>query len=111
MKSKQRDKYKEEIKNMADLIEILPEVCVDHDEKNYHIEIELPGVKKEDIDLEMGEASFCIKAPKGDLAYSACYTLAHTIDTSNVKANFDNGLLTIIAPFQHPISGVKISIE
>lgn len=96
---------------MAELLEVFPEICVDHDEEKYHIEIELPGVKKEDIDLEINDASFCIKAPKGDMAYSACYTLAHAIDTGNVKANFDNGLLTILAPFQHSLRGIKISIE
>lgn len=60
---------------MAEKIEILPSVCVDHDEEKYHIEIELPGVKKEDIDLEMGTESFCIRAYKGgtDVAYNACY--------------------------------------
>lgn len=92
-------------------VEILPDVCVDHDEEKYHIEIELPGVKKEDINLEMGDASFCIKANKGDLVYNACYTLAHSIDTGNVKANFENGLLTILAPFQQPLHGIKIIIE
>lgn len=96
---------------MVDEIEIFPEVCVDHDEEKYHLEIELPGVKKEDISLQMGDTSFCIKAPKGDLTYSACYTLAHSVDTGNVKANFENGLLTILAPFEHSLSGVSIKIE
>lgn len=92
-------------------VEILPDVSVDHDEEKYHIEIELPGVKKEDINLEMGDASFCIKATKGELGYNACYTLAHYIDTGHTKANFENGLLTILAPFQHPLRGTKINIE
>lgn len=92
-------------------VEIFPDVSVDHDEEKYHIEIELPGVKKEDINLEVGDASFCIKAAKGDVGYNACYTLAHSIDTGNTKANFENGLLTILAPFQHPLRGIKINIE
>jgi HSP20 family protein len=92
-------------------IEVFPDVCVDHDEEKYHLEIELPGVKKEDINLEMGDASFCIRATKGDLVYNACYTLAHSIDTGKIKANFENGLLTVLAPFQHPLHGIKINIE
>ena len=96
---------------MAEQIEIYPEICADHDDEKYHIEVELPGVKKEDITLEVGDASFCIKGSKKDLMYNACYTLAHSIDTSKVEATFDNGLLTILAPFQHPLSGVKIEIK
>lgn len=96
----------------SELPEILPAVCVDHDKEGYHIEIELPGVKKEDIDLEMGEESFCIRAPKEDIVYSSCYALAHSIDTENVDAKFDNGLLTIRAPFKSPIRvGVKVAVK
>lgn len=92
-------------------VQILPSVCVDHDLEKFHIEIEIPGVKKEDIDLEMGEASFCIRAPKEDIEYSACYTLAHDVDTGKVTAKFDNGLLTINAPFKSAIGGTKITVE
>lgn len=101
----------EEIKEEDIFVEVMPAIFADHNEENYHIEIELPGVKKEDIDLVMGGESFCLKAQKGDMVYSACYSLAHLIDTSKTKANFDNGMLIITAPFVHPIKGVKIEIE
>ncbi len=96
----------------TELPEVLPAVCVDHDRESYHIEIELPGVKKENIDLEMGEESFCVKASKEELIYSSCYALAHSIDTAKVSAKFDNGMLTIKAPFKRPIHvGVKVPIK
>ena len=50
-----------------DLAEIYPNVCVDHDAEKYHIEVELPGVNKQKIDLKMGGRSFCIRAPKEDV--------------------------------------------
>lgn len=96
---------------MPEYIEICPEISADHDETQYHIEVELPGVKKDDIDLEVGDSSFCIKAPKGDIGYNACYTLAHQIDTSKVDAKFENGLLTINAPFMQPLGGIKITVK
>lgn len=94
-----------------DLAEIYPSVCVDHDAENYHIEVELPGVKKENIDLKMGERSFCIRAPREDVIYSSCYSLAHGIDTSKTSAKFENGLLLIKAPFKSPVGGIKIEVE
>ena len=96
---------------MPELVELSPEISTDHDDVQYHIEIGLPGVKKEDIDLEMTDLSFCIKASKEDIVYNACYTLAHSIDISKVETSFENGLLVIIAPFQHALSGTKITIK
>ncbi len=96
---------------MVEEVEIFPSICADHDDEKYHIEIELPGVKKEDINLEVNDESFCIKAPKADLVYSACYRLAHAIDTGKVEAKFDNGMLTVTVPFLHSLKGKKITIE
>ena len=96
---------------MPELEEICPEISAEHDDVKYHIEIGLPGVKKDDIDLEMGDVSFCVKASKENITYNACYTFAHPIDVSKVEANFENGLLIIIAPFQHSLSGTKITIK
>ena len=32
-----------------------PTMYIDHDEKNYYIQVELPGVKKEDVTLEVSD--------------------------------------------------------
>ena len=92
-------------------VEMLPEILSDHDDEKYHIEIGLPGVKKENIELIMGGNHFCLKASKSDITYSACYALAHIIDASKATSKFDNGELVIIAPFVHPLKGIKITVE
>ena len=102
---------KEEAKEEDLTIDVTPEICSDHDDEKYHIEIGLPGVKKEDIDLTMGGNHFCLKAPKGDITYNACYTLAHLIDPTKVTSSFENGELVILAPFAHSLKGVKIPID
>jgi HSP20 family protein len=91
--------------------DILPAVCVDHDRKKYHIEIELPGVKKSSIELEMGERSFCIRAEKRDGVYNACYTLAHSIDRDAVEAKFESGLLMVTAPLRDSLGGIRMPIK
>ena len=91
--------------------EILPTVCVDHDKEKYHIEIELPGVKKNTIELEVGERSFCVRAEKSDLIYNSCYTLAHPIDKDTVEAKFNSGLLTVKAPLKAVLGGKKVTIK
>jgi HSP20 family molecular chaperone IbpA len=91
--------------------EVPPEACVDHDREKYHIEVELPGVAKEKIELEFGEESFCVRAPRGDLVFNACYTLGHPVDMSKVDARFDSGLLKVTVPFKQPIAGTKVQVK
>lgn len=92
-------------------VPVIPSVCIYHDEEKYLIEIELPGVSKEKIHLEMTERGFCLKAPRDDIEYFGCWTLAHDIKPAEAKATFKNGLLTITAPLARPMKGQKVPIE
>jgi len=88
---------------------IRPNVCAAYnEEKNqYNIEIELPGVKKDKIDLHVLSGGFMIKAPKGDIEYHGDYTFCCLVDTDRTEAKYDNGLLTINAPLKEPYTGAK----
>ncbi len=92
-------------------VELSPTICVDHDKEKYHIEIELPGIRKSGINIEFGERSFCIRAEKSDIAYNACYTLAHPIKKNAVEAKFESGLLIITAPLKEALGGTKITVK
>jgi HSP20 family protein len=90
---------------------VTPEVCIDHDDKSYYIEVELPGVAKEHVDLSIGEQSICVEAARDDVVYLGCFNLAHTVDENKAKAKFENGLLKIEVPLKAPIKGKRIAIE
>ncbi len=90
---------------------VTPEVCFDHDDKAYFIDVELPGVDKEHIDLSVGPQSLCIEAARDDVNYLGCFTLAHAVDETKAKAKFENGLLKIEIPLKAPIKGKRIPIE
>jgi len=91
--------------------EVLPEVAIDHDKEKYHIEIELPGVKKVDIQLDVGDQSFCVKAPGEEITYSCCYTLAHTVDPKKANATFNNGLMKLSLPFKSKLGGTRVAVK
>ena len=91
--------------------EVLPEVTIDHDKEKFHIEVELPGVKKEDIQLDVGDMSFCIKAPAEEVTYSCCYTLAHEVDTKKAVATYNNGLLRVILPLKAKMGGIRVAVK
>ena len=62
---------------MSNRMRVTPCACVSHDDQNgrLQIELELPGVDKKDIRLEMRSDSFCVTAPRGeDTEYSGCFT-------------------------------------
>ncbi len=88
-----------------------PCVCVSHDDENgrLKIELELPGVDKKDISLEMMKDRFCLSAPRGEeIEYSGCFWLAHEVLPEKAEAKFESGLLTIFVPVKE--LGEKINI-
>lgn len=91
---------------------VTPAVCVYHDAEKYNIEVELPGVKKKDIDFEMSENWFCLKAPRKDESFPGCWVLVHDIKPEEAEAKFENGLLSINVPLVEMASkGIKVPVE
>lgn len=88
-----------------------PNAFMDHDEKFYYIQVELPGVKKEDIELSVSDQSFCVRAPRSDIEFLGCYVLAHLADTDSTKAKFDNGLLSMEIPLKKTQKEKKVQID
>jgi HSP20 family protein len=88
-----------------------PTTYMDHDEKSYYIQVEMPGVKKEDIELEVSDQSFCVRGTREDIELLACYVLAHPADAEKARAKFDNGLLNMEIPIKKILKGKKVKIE
>ena len=87
-------------------LRVAPYVCAysDENEENLHIEIELPGVEKNDITFKMQETSFSIDASRGDVRYVGTYAVGCPVDTGRAKATFRNGLLTVDVPYIQPVA-------
>ncbi len=83
-------------------VKVAPCVCsyVDDTYENINLEIAIPGVPKENIDLKMREDSFSLRAPKVDVEFVTALTFCCPVDPHNVEAKYENGLLKIKAPFK-----------
>ena len=90
---------------------LAPVMYMDHDDKNYYIQVELPGVKKGDVELEVSDQSFCVRGVREDIEFLGCYVLAHAVNADKVRAKFDNGLLNIEISIKKVLKGKKIAIE
>lgn len=90
---------------------IAPTMYIGHDKKYYYIQVELPGVKKEDVALEVSDQSLCVRGSREDVELLGCYVLAHAVDSENSRAKFDNGLLNVEIPIKKILRGKKVPIE
>ena len=80
----------------------------------YDIRAELPGVKKEDLDISLNDGYLTINATKTEEksedeksykksefcygVFSRTVKLSKEVDADNIEAKLDNGVLKIIAP-------------
>jgi HSP20 family protein len=88
---------------MNNKVKVTPCSCISHDREEGHLkmELEMPGVDKKDIKLDMRQNSFCVSAPRGeDTEYSGCFMLAHEVLADKTEARYENGLLKITAPIR-----------
>jgi HSP20 family molecular chaperone IbpA len=86
--------------------------CPDESGEYLNIEIDLPGVKKENIDFKMSESTFSIKATNDDVKYSGTFSTCCPVAPDKANANFTKEMLVVTVPFQEPHSrAVDVNIE
>jgi HSP20 family protein len=90
---------------------VRPSAWVNCNNEKYTLELTLPGVSKADIDIQANENSICITGPREDIEYSACYSLANTINLDKIDAEYDNGILTLTLPLASPITTRTITVN
>lgn len=91
----------------AESDKIMPCMYINHDLESYYAQVELPGVKKDEVSLEVSGNGLCIKGKKGEKDISGCWMLAHEVNVDKVEAKYNEGLLDIRLPFKNPMSGGK----
>ena len=80
----------------------------------YHVEVDLPGVKKEDINVDVSNGILTITGERShrkevkEKDYYKCesnygkfqrsFTLPDSVDSENISASTDNGVLEVVVP-------------
>ena len=91
----------------------LVDSVLDEKENNLRITAEMPGVNKEDIQLNVTDQYVTIHAERGDTKYHADIPVTVDLDESSAKASYTNGILELkIKPKESSkVKGKTIKIE
>src|SRR5579885_3842903 len=71
------------------------DTVIDEKENELKVIAEMPGVQKEDIQLEALEDSLRIRAERGDRKYETTVPLNSPVDPHTAKAAYNNGILEV----------------
>lgn len=90
-----------------------PRAYISRDHEKYTIQVELPGISKENIELEVGPDEIWLEARNEELdkEYRRNLLLRKSIDPTMVKASMKAGLLTITAPLAEKGEKYKVNID
>lgn len=117
-------------KMVRDMPAAEPSIRLDvaEDDKAYTVKAEMPGVRKEDIDVQVDGARVSLSAEvrrekeekKGETVVHSeryhgkqfrSFTLGQDIDPAGVQAKFDNGVLSLTLPKAGNGSRKKITVQ
>jgi HSP20 family protein len=87
-----------------------PLVDVMEEKDRYKIYIELPGVEKETIKVDVAESSVEIKT-EDERKYYKMIDLASPVDTESPKASYKNGVLTLELEKKEKRKGKEVKID
>ena len=103
-------------RNLADSASAMPRPAMDviENEQSFVIRLDLPGLKPDDVNVEVENDVLTISGEMGDTveregdryhyrertygSFQRSVRLSNTIDTEHVEANFENGVLNITLP-------------
>ncbi|RQD63904.1 Hsp20/alpha crystallin family protein [Desulfonatronovibrio magnus] len=113
-------------KNSGSLPRFSPNTDIIEKEDGFHIYMDMPGVQKEDLVIDLKENDLAISAravyPRmekvsnvhlefGDCEYSRSFTISDVVDRENIKATLKNGVLEMFLPKAAKAKPRKIEIE
>lgn len=104
-----------------------PAMDVIENENNVEIRIDLPGMKPEDVQVEIENQTLTISGEMGDTverdgdryhyrersygSFQRSLRLPNTLDAENIDARFENGVLSIAIPKQPQAKPKQITVK
>ena len=84
-------------------------------DNGFMLEVELPGVKKEELDVQVEKNIITVKATRArkesKVTYERSFRLADDIDTENIKVSLENGVLSFALSKKQAAAARKLTID
>ena len=117
-----------QVGNNEGVTAFVPTVNTREGEFAYHVDVDLPGVKKEDIKVDLNKGILTISGERKTKEevkqedyykietyfgkFSRSFTLPDNVDIENIEAKSDNGVLEIVMPkLKDDVSKKSIEIK
>ena len=117
-----------QVGNNEGVTAFVPTVNTREGEFAYHVDVDLPGVKKEDIKVDLNNGILTISGERKTKEevkqedyykietyfgkFSRSFTLPDNVDIENIEAKSDNGVLEIVIPkLKDDVSKKSIEIK
>jgi HSP20 family protein len=104
-----------------------PSVDVFEDEEGYRLEAELPGLSREDVELELEDRTLSLRGERKPLKdvkresyhvaerpigrFVRTFNLPTGVDRQKISATFQNGVLTVALPKGDEVRPRKIKVQ
>jgi HSP20 family protein len=96
---------------------IAPHVRVEETNEAYRVFADLPGAKRESIEVSVDHSELRLSAPRelendsgSSVRYRQHFTLPERVQADGIEAHYDNGVLRLVVPKVTPQS-VRIAIH
>jgi HSP20 family protein len=101
---------KEVIPMAEDKLKMAADVCsyVNEDDQHIHLEICVPGVKKQAINLKVRDDSYSLFAPRDDFDYVSAAAFCCPVNSKKAKASYKDGMLKVTVPLRDPMEGARL---
>lgn len=81
---------------------LIPSSELKDTEKAFLVSIDLPGIRKEDLQVEVLDGNLTVtgerKSHSGGVTFRKVYTLNSQVDTDKIEAHYENGVLDLSLP-------------
>ena len=110
-----------------EVFDFVPAVNTREGDDAYYVDVDLPGVKKEDVEISVDENVLTIKGKRETKeevkeddyyrvesrygTFSRSFTLPEKVDVENIKASSEDGVLEIVIPKQTVLKDSVKKIE
>jgi HSP20 family protein len=85
---------------------------VKHEENNIVVTLDIPGVAKENVEIEFETNILTVTAKRDEeKTYNGKWKISQDVNAEKISAKLENGVLSLTLPKKKPTKGTKITLD